>query len=499
MSASKLWSWSQGMEKLAAAFPKVPSPLTLITVTLCVGLAWFVLPHPLLAIVIGLAPFALLVVLREPFLMVLLFIIFSFFRIHEVIPVLYPMKIPLMLSLASVLTLFWHLVLTQRIELYWSKPLTLFAVFVGMVIISIVLAENRGIAITFFKATYWKVVLMTFAITYLTQKPRDFNLANILLTCAGALVAIVALSNKVNGIGLVEGTRVTIGRQLGSLLGDPNDLALVLMFPASFALSLIVTKGLPRATHLLGYISLPLIFSAIIATQSRGGLLGIMAVFGIYVYRKMKSKLLFFALGGFGASILYVAAGISDRASGGAGEEGIDASAMGRLYAWQAAYRMALENPLTGVGMKNFYPNYYYYSSHWDGINHAVHSTWFGMMAETGFLGLIIFVSFLGTVIYTCKTTLEKIEANLDKFPALYLCTAQALLGGLAGTTISGTFLTHGFNWPFYILTGLVVALAKATDDHLAEVNLANKAIAPSVETKTDAESKLANSGKPRV
>ncbi|MGB0360640.1 MAG: hypothetical protein ACPGEF_04425, partial [Endozoicomonas sp.] len=44
----------------------------------------------------------------------------------------------------------------------------------------------------------------------------------------------VAVSNKLNGIGLVEGSRVTISRHLQSQIGDPNDLSLVLLFPVSF-------------------------------------------------------------------------------------------------------------------------------------------------------------------------------------------------------------------------------------------------------------------------
>ncbi|MCL1038196.1 O-antigen ligase family protein [Shewanella submarina] len=452
-------------------FPDVPSPIALLMVIVSVSLAWYLVPHPLLAIVIGLAPFALLYVIKEPFLMVLLFVIFSFFRIHEVFPVLYPMKVPLMLSIASLLTLFWHLVLSQSIKLYWSPCLTVLSVFVGLVIIGVVLAENRSLAITFFKATYWKIILMTFAVTYLTRTPRDFSLCNLLIGVSGILVALVAISNKINGIGMVEGTRVTIGRAIGSMLGDPNDLALVLMFPASFALSMMITPGLPKLFRILGAIGMPLSFYAIIATQSRGGLLGMMAIVGVLVYRKMKSKTLFFSLATAGAVILYAVAGISDRASGGAAEEGIDASAMGRLYAWQAAYRMAFENPLTGVGINNFYANYYFYSDHWDGLNHAVHSTWFGVLAETGILGLLVFLAFIGLSIHTARETLDKIEANRDKLPAVFYSSAQALLAGFAGTIVSGTFLTQGFNWPIYLLAGLVVALAQATKLQLASLS----------------------------
>ncbi|MGL4472903.1 MAG: O-antigen ligase family protein [Shewanella sp.] len=446
-----------------------PVPLGIVVLFILIAAAWFFLPHPLLMLVLGLIPFALLLVIKEAFLMVLLFVIFSFFRIHEVIPQLYNFKIPLMLSAASLITLFWHLVISQNIKLYWTKSLGLLSLFTLLVIVGLVLAANRPVAITYFMEIYWKIILMTFAVAYLTRTANDFNRANHLIAGAGILVACVAIYNKINEIGLVEGTRVTIGRDIGSMLGDPNDLALVLMFPASFSLSLIMTSKLSIASRLLGLVTFPLIFYAIIATQSRGGLLGILTIMGVIIYRRVPSKTLFFGAAGVAAILLYAVAGISERASGGAHEEGVDASAMGRIYAWQAAFGMALDNPLTGVGLDNFYVNYYFYSPHWDGLNHAVHSTWFGVLAETGFLGLIIFIAFVTSAMLSAKSTLEKVEAHVNELPISFYCSAQALLGGLAATIVSGTFLTQGFNWPIYLLSGLVIALTRATDEFLAK------------------------------
>jgi O-antigen ligase len=121
--------------------------------------------------------------------------------------------------------------------------------------------------------------------------------------------------------------------------------------------------------------------------------------------------------------ILFAVAGISDRASGGNAEIGIDESAMGRLYAWQAAWNMGLDNPIFGVGISNFYYNYFFYSTHWDGLNHAVHSTWLGVLAEIGIIGFVV----------------------------------------------SGTFLTQGFLWPIYLQLALVAAL-----QHYFQTNLDN-------------------------
>lgn len=308
---------------------------------------------------------------------------------------------------------------------------------------------------------------MTFAIAWLSRTAKEFSLASLIITFSGMLVGIVALSNQAQGIGMVEETRVTIGREIGSVLGDPNDLALVLMFPVAFAASLVLTKGVGKYARLLGVVSVLILFLAVLATQSRGGLLGIMAIFGVYGYRRIKSKVVFFGGGAVAAMLLFVAAGISDRSSGGAEEEGIDASAMGRLYAWEAAFGMAVHNPLTGVGLNNFYSNYYFYSPHWDGLNHAVHSTWFGVLAETGFLGLIVFITTIIMLVRTATRSLKKIEANLDQVDPAIQATAQAVHSGLIGTIVSATFLTQGFTWPIYILVALVVAVAQWVDTNI--------------------------------
>ena len=447
---------------------------TAIICSLFAGVLWRLFPHPALIIVLGILPLAVLYTLNRPFLMVLLFVIFSFFRIHEVFPQIYNLKIPLLLSLGSLAALSWQVGITKQIKLFWCKEFTLLTCFMILIIIGIVFASNRPIAIEYFKGIYWKIILMTFAIAVLVRSPQQLSFTLKAITIAGVLVGIVAIQNKLGGIGLVEGTRVTIGREFGSMLGDPNDLALVLMFPTSFAVGLLVTHQLPWHQRLLGFIAIPILFWAVIATQSRGGLLGMVAVFGIYGLQRIKSKALLISIAVIAGGILFIVSGISDRSSGGAAESGVDESAMGRLYAWEAAFRMATSHPLTGVGLDNFFANYFYYSPHWDGLNHAVHSTWFGVLAETGFLGLIVFISLIAVLIKNANKTLQAVKAVQDKIdPAIYTC-AQAVFAGLIGTIVSGTFLTQGFNWPIYILAALVVAVNKTSEIALAKINESN-------------------------
>ncbi len=415
----------------------------------------------IIAIAVGLAPFAVRFCLHHPFLLCLGFVAFSFFRLHEVFPVLLPLRIPQLLAIPTLGVIAWHALGSKALKPFLSRELVWFAAFFMLVTIGVPFATDRPTAIAYWTATYVKIGIMTLAIAWLVRKPGDFLLFMRTMVFAGLAVAVVALQNKAQGIGLVEGTRVTIGRDIGSVLGDPNDLSLVLMFPLSFAVGLSVspTGRLDRLIGILGSIA---IIAAIIATQSRGGLLGMMAVFGVVGWRLVKNKAMLILVGAIGLAVLFAVAGISSRASGGAHEEGIDESAMGRIYAWEAAIRMAARRPLTGVGLDNFVPNYFFYSDHWDGMNHAVHSTWFGVLGETGMPGLVVFVSMIVVVIRGLLRTLPRIDPGPGMAPVR--AAGLGLISGVAGFCLSGTFLTQGFTWPIYVIVALSAALSRSAN-----------------------------------
>lgn len=452
--------------------PRQANKHAILILLICafISCAWFIIPNPVVVVALALLPIGALFVVNQTFWFVSLFVLFSFFRIHEAFAQLYSLKIPLLLSLGALAGLSWHMLISRSLKVYWHASLTWMALFWLLVIIGILFASNRGMAVASFKGIYWKIIVMTLAITWLVNSQMMVKRMSLMIVVTGILISSVALFNSANGIGLVEGSRVTIGRELGSMLGDPNDLALVLMFPLAFAISLTMTKNIGFA-RIIGLVCTIAAMAAVIATQSRGGLLGSLAVFGMFGLKYIRSKVLLVTLGVVAAGLLFAMAGISDRQSGGAAEEGIDASAMGRIYAWQAAFKMALENPFTGVGLDNFYVNYFYYSPHWDGLNHAVHSTWFGVLAETGFLGLVVFIGLIISLLRTSRATIYQLSLNPDNYSPYLHANVYAVYAGLIGVIVSGTFLTQGFNWPLYILAALAISSAHIVQNHSQNEN----------------------------
>ena len=138
-----------------------------------------------------------------------------------------------------------------------------------------------------------------------------------------------------------------------------------------------------------------------------------------------------------------------------------DTSAMIRLAAWKAGVQMALDNPVLGVGPGNFgsahglfYKVEDAYSERWNWV--AAHSIYFGVLGELGFSGLLLLLSFLGSIFFANR----RVRAHMtgqesDRF---LLATSQALEVSIVGFMVCGIFLSVG--GPFlYYTAALTVAL----------------------------------------
>lgn len=421
-------------------------------------LAGWIFFGPLAALAVGAAPVAFYIALRHPYAMCLVFVTMSFTRIHEAIPVLIPLHLPQLFALATLAAVTWQW-WNKKLDIYLTRELILLLLFAFLVTLSIPFAYNRPHAFTYWENIFLKILVMTFALAWLCRKPSHYQGTIWLILICDAIVALVALYNKVHGIGLVGEDRVTVSRHLGSFLGDPNYLALTLLFPLSFAIAAATAKIEFWQRVVVTAIGAILI-AAILATKSRGGLLGVAAIGGLFLYQHMRSKTLFIVGTLLACVLLYVVGGMAERTADGKGLMELDASSMGRIYAWQAALRMTADHPITGIGLDNFFQAYFYYTPYWDNRPHDVHSTWFGVMGETGLPSFVVFMLLVTLVVRKAIKTDQMLQHlasdRLSPWPRIM---NQGILLGLAGWIISGTFISQGFTWPFYLLLAYTVSL----------------------------------------
>ncbi len=510
------------------------SPQIIVAAAITVLSLPLMFSNPGLLIAVGLIPFVP-ALMRPAAAYLLLFICFSYFRVHEAYPFLEEFSLPLLLgaggivafaytvfnrsaatgkpsqwqgpalfstvvaigiamtivdpsagptpvqrivtivmALAACLAFYSWFRWLEEIDGPWGGEMRAFATLFIVLTLGLPFARELGVALEFWLSTYWKIAATTLALASLLRTQKLFVLATAIIVGAGFLVAAVAIYNKLNGLSLVEETRVSIGRIYAtdlepgatliqkSALADPNDLALVLLFPLGFAVAGALKAGLPTIVRLLCLIAIPCVTLGIVYTQSRGGAIGMLAVFAVTLLNLVKSRSITIALLSGAAVVLVFGMALGDRKSGGAAEyaqSGIDESAEGRLIAWEAATKMAIANPILGVGMNSFVARYFEYTPVWIGKNKAVHSTWFAMLAEGGPIGLALFV----TMFFRTFRGVHRIGASMQSNPDLQQLEPVriALLSALAGFAVASTFLTQHIQWPIYIEVALAAALIR--------------------------------------
>ena len=125
-----------------------------------------------LAVGLGLLPLAALVAFRQPFLLCLVFVIFSFFRIHEAFPILEPLRIPQLMAAPTIAILAWRILGTRSVKPFWSRELTALSVFFGLVTVGMFFAVNKGSATGYWTSTYVKIFAMVLVIAWLSRHER---------------------------------------------------------------------------------------------------------------------------------------------------------------------------------------------------------------------------------------------------------------------------------------------------------------------------------------
>jgi len=244
-----------------------------------------------------------------------------------------------------------------------------------------------------------------------------------------------------------------------AFLGDNNGVALGTMMLVPILGALAQTAG-TRSEAWLHRLFLVGVLMRGLTTYSRGGFLAALVLGGVGLLRSPK-KLRY----GLAAAVLatlvttVMPQSFWDRMSTvTASDENRDNSAAGRLHFWQVAVQMASAKPLTGVGFSGFNPSYESYntSDEFTG-QRAVHSAWFGVLADLGYPGLILFVTiWMGSLWSLWRTSVIcKRDASKRDLRAY----ANALMSSLIVFAVAGTFLSVQYGEMFWHFVGLTMAL----------------------------------------
>jgi len=251
-----------------------------------------------------------------------------------------------------------------------------------------------------------------------------------------------------------------------SMIGDNNDfgLALNMTLPLFYLLAQTETKPwIKRLSWFLFFITIP----AICLTYSRGALIGLIAVLGVMLLQ-VKQRLLLvpaialFALVGF----LFAPQSWRDRMDP-TRDDAVDASAQSRLNAWAFSWNLASDNPVAGGGFATFTePMFARYAPKVRDI-HGPHSVYFQILAEHGFVGLLLYL----TLLASCFTTALRLRkwASFHEDPVIAAYAGMFWLS-IVGFLVSGLFLGRAYLDYFFAIVACLTCLETVAKDRWAQM-----------------------------
>lgn len=262
------------------------------------------------------------------------------------------------------------------------------------------------------------------------------------LVLASIITSIGVIRRYNSGLDLVEGFRAAwVG-----VYADPNHMAmdLGLIVPLAVAFFARKTGGWPF--RLACGAAAILAVTAVVLSHSRGGFIGLSVAMGLWAFREKRRVqaivvgllfvvgLLLFAPESFWARNETVTRF----------EE--DASAMGRVYAWQVASRMSLDHPMLGVGVGAFRFAWPLYAPPEATRAYVAHNVFLDVIGELGFVGLALFLVFIGGAAGGAFRASSHPERGW---------LARALGAALAGYLVCDLFSGYILSAHFYVLFGM--------------------------------------------
>lgn len=395
----------------------------------------------------------------RPFVMLLLFLVVLYTRPADFVPQLEALQPAKVAALCALGVMVVAKLLERRITWARTSPNGWMMWLTAAIIISAQLGTDPAESTQLITDGWFKILIAYFLIVNLVDTPRRALTMQLVLAGCTTFLGGYALYAKIAGLATIEGSRAAaVG-----LVGDPNDLALTLLSTLPF-LMVATLEAEGRVKVLLGTM-LAITLGGLLATQSRGGLLGFGVAGYILLRERVQSRAVVLGVVGGGLAALLVVAGISKRETvdpmSGAS---IDMSAQGRLNAWEAGLRMLWRHPLFGVGFEEFPENYLTYAPPSDEYwitEKATHNSYIQAAAETGLAGFIPFAAILFVTVMSARRLRAQ---GRDQPPGLDRALRTSQVANVAGVLTAAFFLSQAWLWFIYVLVAHNAAMRVVYD-----------------------------------
>jgi hypothetical protein len=334
-------------------------------------------------------------------------------------------------------------------------------VFCGWLTLSITWAGHPGPAGT--EAAYWWLAAFAFLITLTAlTTPREVGYVALAFVAGSVISVLIGLATGGLHASVDTSTQTAIQGRFTGGGGDPNVQA------AGYVATMFVIMGLipiyrSRKMRFALVGAFALITVGFLATQSRGGLIALIVatLVALVVAPRYRRRIL--GLGG----IVCVAVGLLLASQPGALSRitNFGGGSSGRGDLWRVALDVFHDHPLAGVGAGNFETVEAHFVLRPGAISriqylvdepHLVHNTYLQLLAETGVVGLALYLLVVFGSLRATWAAVKRFEARGQ--PAL-ADLARAVLMGTVAMLVALFFISDGDDIRLWVLLGMGPAL----------------------------------------
>lgn len=372
------------------------------------------------------------------FPLILIYVVLTIVRPQEYMPSLLGVPVlPVTLGLAFVCWIF------SRERTFAAPQFAILPVFLLVVMISQVVNGWAGGAVAQLEKFGPTVAAFFVLATACTNRRRVIITMAVMVLCA-CVLALHGIQQARNGIGW---TGILLGEdgriQYIGIFNDPNDLGM--LFVATMPMALFLSRYGSVFGRLFWPACALLLLYGIYLTNSRGALLAVLVVVGIYVWHR-RGLVTAATLGAIGLTCMKLLSSRMQELD--AGEE----SANGRVDAWYTGLDLFKEHPVFGVGAGNF--------TDYNAL--TAHNSLVLVLAETGFVGYVLWLAFVGYSLWMMIVVLRRkpdATAEPEQF-ALWQAERPltlTLLLSMCGMFACAFFLSRSYIVVLYLILAMVV------------------------------------------
>ncbi len=235
-------------------------------------------------------------------------------------------------------------------------------------------------------------------------------------------------------------------------------MQMAMLFPVSLFFLLALRPYWSRVKFWVAAVALPIgAVITIVASSSRGAVLSLA---GIAVWMQVRSGKRLKTLVGVLAMAAVVWAIIPEAQKDRFRTMGDDETSTLRKDYWADGLEILGDNPLLGIGYRNWLP---YYQTHYNPAGQLPHNIFIEAGAELGYLGLLAFAALIvGTFVLNART--RRLARRLGAEGRVFAALAHGFDGALIGYLIGGFFVTVLYYPFFWINLAMTVALLLVTE-----------------------------------